>query len=105
MTKMIITFTDSFEGYTFESSPCSCAFDIYAYKFISDETSERGRWKTEWISNGKKVGENEYAHTFEGLDQMDFSSNGVEMNFSSLDPSSKFVGHVYIKSIAFEADA
>ena len=105
MTKMIITFADSFEGYKFEGFPYNCAFDMYAYKFVSGNESERERWKTEWIYKGEEVGTNEYAHTFEGLDQMDFSSNGVEMNFSALDPSSKFVGHVYIKSIAFEAEA
>lgn len=103
MDKVTITFTTSFEGYTYSGNEYQCSYDIYAYKFINAEKSERGRLGTAWIQTGTKGTGDTYSHTFSGLQDMDFSQSGLEMNFSTCDVFAKFVGHVYIESIAFEA--
>ncbi len=102
MDKVTITFTTSFEGYVYSGYEYMCSYDIYAYKYIDIDESERGRLGTAWIQTGKQGTGNTYSHTFSGLQDMDFSQSGLEMNFSTCDVFSNFVGHVYIESIAFE---
>lgn len=103
--KVTITFTSSFDGRSYAGSEYQCSYDIYAYKFTSEENSVRTRLGTAWIQTGSKGEGNRYSHEFSGLQQMDFSQSGLEMNFSSCDVFGNFVGHVYIESIAFGVSA